>query len=269
MSQWVRAWVRRPAWIAVLLGTLAWGGPVAAPAWAETSRAGIGGSGRWDAETGALLVAYFERFLEDRDVAAFQDRVAARYTEGALGRILAEAPVATARRAAALALGLSGRFAQSNAALGRALRDSDALVRRLAEDALWSVWFRADTPEHNRTLQEVAHLIGRGQIIRAETLANQLIRSAPEFAEAYNQRAILYFHQGRFADSAVDCRQVLSRNPYHFGALSGLAQCLIQLDQPAEALKTLRRASRLQPYNETLRANVKLLEAQFATEPAP
>jgi tetratricopeptide (TPR) repeat protein len=139
----------------------------------------------------------------------------------------------------------------------------------LAEDALWSLWFRADTPEHNRTLQEVAQLIGRGQIIRAEILANQLIRSAPEFAEAYNQRAILSFHQGRFADSAADCRQVLSRNPYHFGALSGLAQCLLHLDQPAEALKTLRRAWKLQPYNETLREHVKLLEAQLATEPPP
>jgi tetratricopeptide (TPR) repeat protein len=165
-----------------------------------------------------------------------------------------------------IALGLQGGFEQSNAALGRALRDGDAVVRRWAEEALWSIWFRASTPENNRALQEVANLVGRGQIGRAESLANRLIRNAPDFAEAYNQRAILYFHQGRFAESAADCRQVLSRNPCHFGALSGLAQCLLRLNHPADALKTLRRASRLQPYSEALREHVKLLEAQVAPE---
>lgn len=266
MTPSLRSWVRWPAWLGVLLGLLGLGSWAVEPARAERGRPGIGGSGRGDAETGALLVAYFQRLLEDRDLAAFQDRVAARYTEGSLGRILAESPVATARRAAVVALGQQGRFAQSNAVLGRALRDSDPVVRRLAEDALWSIWFRAGTPEANRALQEVAHLIARGQMSRAETLANHLIRVAPEFAEAYNQRAILYFQQGRFADSAVDCQRVLSRNPYHFGALSGLAQCLIRLDHPADALKTLHRARKLQPYNELLRENVKLLEAQVAPE---
>jgi tetratricopeptide (TPR) repeat protein len=266
MTQSLLPWVRRPAWLGVLLGLLGWEYGAFVPAGAETSRPGIGAADRGDAETGALLVAYFQRLLDDRDLAAFQDRVAARYTEGALGRILAESPSATARRAAVVALGQQGRFEPSNAVLGRALRDSDAVVRRLAEDALWSIWFRAGTPEHNRTLQEVAHLIGRGQMTRAETLANHLIRIAPDFAEAYNQRAILYFHQGRFGDSAADCQRVLSRNPYHFGALSGLAQCLLRLDHPADALKTLHRALKLQPYNDGLRENIKLLEAQIAPE---
>ncbi|HZW32144.1 MAG TPA: tetratricopeptide repeat protein [Isosphaeraceae bacterium] len=265
MTQSLLPWVRRPAGLGVLLGLLGWACGSSLPAGADTNPPGIGGSGLGDAETGALLAAYFQRLLDDRDLAAFHDRVAARYTEGALGRILAESPVAMARRAAVVALGQQGHFAQSNTVLGRALRDRDAVVRRLAEDALWSIWFRAGTPEQNRTLQEVAHLIGRGQISRAETLANHLVRVAPDFAEAYNQRAILYFQQGRFADSAADCQRVLSRNPYHFGALGGLAQCLLRLDHPADALKTLHRALRLQPFNQALRENVKLLEAEIAS----
>jgi len=266
MTERLRWWARRPAWLGILPGLLGLGCWAFEPARAEASRPGIGAADRGDAETGALLVAYFQRLLDDRDLGAFQDRVAARYTEGALGRILAESPVTTARRAAVVALGQQGRFEQSNAVLGRALRDSDAVVRRLAEDALWSIWFRAGRPEHNRTLQEVSHLIGRGQMSRAETLANDLIRVAPDFAEAYNQRAILYFHQGRFAESAADCQRVLSRNPYHFGALSGLAQCLLRLDRPADVLKTLHRALKLQPYQDGLRENIRLLEAQIAPE---
>ncbi len=105
-------------------------------------------------------------------------------------------------------------------------------------------------------------LAGRGDLNRAEALATRLIADAPGFAEAYNQRAIIYFEQRRFAESARDCQRVLSVNPYHFGAMSGLAQCQMGLDQPAEALKTLRRALRLQPYSEGLRKSLKFLEAQ-------
>ena len=94
------------------------------------------------------------------------------------------------------------------------------IVRKLAEDALWSVWFRADTPEHNQIAPAGAQLIGREQLDQAEALATRLIVVAPRFAEAYNQRAIIYFQQGRFAESVQDCQRVLTRNPYHFGAIS-------------------------------------------------
>ena len=66
-------------------------------------------------------------------------------------------------------------------------------------------------------------------------MATRLIAIAPAFAEAYNQRAIIYFEQGRYAESARDCRRVLSINPYHFGALAGLFQCQIGLDRAADA----------------------------------
>ena len=168
--------------------------------------------------------------------------MAARYSEEALCGILSDSPTVVARRAAVIALGLLGGFERSNPTLGRALRDRDPVVRELAEDALWSVWFRADTPENNQILQEVTQLIGREQLNRAEALATRLIGVAPRFAEAYNQRAIIYFHQGRLAESIQDCQRVLNLNPYHFGAISGMAQCQLQIHRPADALKTLRRA---------------------------
>ena len=86
--------------------------------------------------------------------------------------------------------------------------------------------------------------------------------AAPRFAEAYNQRAIAHFFRGHFEASAADCLRVLERNPYHFGALAGLAQCQLRLDQRREALKTFRRALRLQPFSEGLREAVSALEAE-------
>jgi len=218
------------------------------------------------AHLGLLLVDYYEGFLKDRDLEVFRERVLGRYTEATLGRILTSSPHPTARRAAVLALGMLGTYEVANAPLGRALRDDDPVVRTMAESALWAVWFRADTPENNRTLDQVKRLINQQRFDTAVELATRLIGQAPRFAEAYNQRAIAYFLQGRYAESAADCERVLQLNPYHFGAWSGLAQCQACLQQPRQALHTLRRALKLQPHSQGLRQSIELLESQIESE---
>jgi tetratricopeptide (TPR) repeat protein len=140
------------------------------------------------------------------------------------------------------------------------------MVRSMAEDSLWAIWFRADTSAHNEILSKVAVAISRGQLGQAEALVTQLIASAPNFAEAYNQRAIIYFLQRRFAESVQDCERVLSRNPYHFGALSGMAQSQVRLNRPRDALISLHRAMKIQPHNTTLRESIRILEAEIKSD---
>ncbi len=220
----------------------------------------------WESQSGSLLVDYYEAFLRDRDLDQFRNQVTARYTEGTVGRVLTSSSSVAARRAAVLALGIAGSFEQSNASLGRALRDNDSIVRSMAESALWAIWFRADSPENNQKLDEVRLLIGNHRLEAAVSSASRLIARAPKFAEAYNQRAIALFIQGRFAESAEDCQRVLKLNPFHVGAVGGLAQCQIQLNEPHEALKTLRRAAKLQPHSSSIRQNIQILEAQIETD---
>ncbi len=239
-----------------------------ASALAEMQRQGMGGSSMWESQTGSLLVDYYEAFLRERDLDQFREQVTARYTEGTLGRVLTSSSSVAARRAAVLALGVTGTFEQSNTALGRALRDNDPLVRTMAESALWAIWFRADSPENNQNLEEIRLLIGHHHLDAAVNSASRLIDRAPKFAEAYNQRAIALFIQGRFAESAGDCQRVLKLNPYHVGAISGLAQCQIQLNQPHEALRTLRSAAKLQPHNRSIRESIQVLEAQIESDEA-
>jgi tetratricopeptide (TPR) repeat protein len=230
------------------------------PAFASSSSPGIGDPGPRLLHDGSLLVDYYEAFLRDRDIGAFHRNVSARFNEGTLARVL-QAGETQARRASALALGLFGGFA-SNAAVARGLRDADPIVRKLADNALWAIWARADTPENNEALERIKALIGRGRLDEAVDQADRLISRAPGFAEAYNQRAIARFFQARFADSVEDCRRVLERNPYHTGALGGMGQCLIQLGRQDEAIATFRRALKIQPYNDTLRETITNLEAE-------
>lgn len=238
-----------------------------------------------EAPASSVLVDCYEGWLRDQDIERFRRQVAARYTEKSLARILESAPTETsrmprpdaaprapggaadsrstqARRAAVLALGLFGTYEASNAVVARGLRDSDDTVRELAESALWSIWFRADTPENNESLQRVVRTLKERQPEDAIEQATKLCNRAPKFAEAYNQRAIAHFVLGHFDESAADCQKVLELNPYHIGALGGLAQCQMGLNKPDEALKTLRRSLKLQPFNEGLRKAVAFLEAQ-------
>ncbi|GIW89374.1 MAG: hypothetical protein KatS3mg108_3698 [Isosphaeraceae bacterium] len=208
--------------------------------------------------TSPLLVAYLEQFLQDRDDEAFRRRVAARYSEATLARLVATGSD-DARRAAVVALGLIGSF-EVNPVLSRALRDRDPIVRRLAQSALWAVWFRADSPENVAALHQIARLLDDDQAAEAIRRADELVARSPRFAEAYNQRAIAYFNLGRYEEAAADCCRTLEHNPFHTGALAGLAKCYLELGRMAEALQTFRRAYELQPYDESLRETIDVLE---------
>lgn len=233
--------------------------PASAPAGVSTASPRSGAPGMLEPHTGSLLVTYYETFLREQDVEQYRQSVSSRYTEGSLCRLV-ESGDTQSRRAALLALGLYGTF-NCNSSVAKALRDSDLTVRRMAGDALLAIWFRADTDENNKTLEEVCRLIARQRNEEAVALATRLIAQAPKFAEAYNQRAYAHYLLGHFEESVADCRRVLELNPYHFGALQGMAKCQLGLEQPGEALKTLRRALKLEPYNEPLRVQVSALEA--------
>jgi tetratricopeptide (TPR) repeat protein len=222
----------------------------------------------------ALLVEYYEALPDAGDdashpsrsarlkaLAAFKKKVAARYTEGTLQRLL-NCPSATARRAAALALGLLGSM-RSNEDVAALLRDDDLQVRLLAANALWSLWFRADTDANNRELQRLMGLDDPQQALEG---LDALIKKAPDFAEAYNQRAILFFRVGEYQKSVADCAAVVKLNPYHFGAQSGMAQSYMKLKKPRAALRTFRNALRINPSLQGVEETIRALEDVLGEE---
>lgn len=185
----------------------------------------------------------------------FRQRVAARYTEGTLQRLLGHSN-SQVRRAALLSLGLQGTMI-SNAIVADRLHDEEAQVRRLAEDALWNIWFRAEGETHRRELQRLVQLKDLNKSLRG---LDTLIQKCPEFGEAYNQRAIVYFRKGEFQKSAADCQRAIERNQFHFGALSGLAQCLIRMRKPRPALRAFRQALKINPDLDGVAESIRSLE---------
>ena len=161
-------------------------------------------------------------------------------------RTLTGAPDAEARRRAAHALGERGAM-EDVPALARALRDADPLVRASAESALWQVWSRSGDAEADRLLAlGVEQMQAHDGEAAVETFARVIARR-PEFAEGWKKRATVYYLLGEYAKSLADCDEVLKRNPYHFGALSGYGMIYLQLDQPTRALEYFERALAVNP----------------------
>jgi tetratricopeptide (TPR) repeat protein len=219
-----------------------------------------------------LVVDYYrrlpERSGEDTDawlvrlhsaINTFKKQVAKRYTEGTLQHLLESANAET-RQAAVLALGLLGTIG-SNTRLAACLYDEDEKARELAANALWAVWFRGDSEDNAQELQRLVRLKDRGKALAG---LDALIARAPSFAEAFNQRAILFYQMRYFEKSIADCERVLALNPHHFGAQVGMAQCLLQLGRQRAALKAFRRAMKLHPelpgVAETIRALKEALD---------
>jgi tetratricopeptide (TPR) repeat protein len=202
----------------------------------------------------------WERRLQEA-LDGFRIKVAERYTEGTLQRLL-DSSGPKSRRAATLAVGLIGTM-ESNQALASRLHDEDGPVRQLAADALWSLWFRADGEANNAELQRLMRLGDRAEAL---TGFDRLIKRAPSFAEAYNQRAILHFQLKDYTKSIADCEKVLQLNPFHFGACGGMAQCYLNLRRPRAALKAFRETFRINPNLKGIEETIRDLESVLGEE---
>lgn len=204
-----------------------------------------------------FLSILYERYLEEQDSAAFISKTSQSYTQGTLQR-LAEHPRAEVRRSAVLALGFLGDY-ETNHVVGRALCDEDRTVRMLAENGIRNVWARAGNEEQRQMLGIVSRLNSAQHFEEANHRATELIEKAPWFAEAWNQRAIARYALAQYAESIRDCHQALEINPYHFAAASGMGQAYVQLENHVSALESFRRALRLNPNLEGVRAQVTRL----------
>ena len=65
-------------------------------------------------------------------------------------------------------------------------------------------------------------------------ILNKVIELNPNFAEAWNQRATVYFNQEKYEESLADIAKTLELEPRHFGSLAGRA--VIRLRQLKNAL---------------------------------
>lgn len=95
-------------------------------------------------------------------------------------------------------------------------------------------------------------------------ILDQIIVIKPDFAEAWNKRATVYFLTDDYAASLSDIRQTLALEPRHFGALAGFGMILQSMDRSKEAIRVLRRALEINPRLDKVRESLERLEKETA-----
>jgi tetratricopeptide (TPR) repeat protein len=134
----------------------------------------------------------------------------------------------------------------------------DGLFERLktAEEAeagriereIWIEWSKSGSPAEDLLLQRGKDALDMGDYPAAIEHFTAIIDHDPEFAEAWNARATAYYMAGEFGPSVADIARVLTLNPRHFGALSGLAMILEESGKPERALEVYRAALAIHPH---------------------
>ncbi len=178
-------------------------------------------------------------------------------TQETLIRDLSEGSLDERRRAAAL-LGDAGD-ATAVSPLLEALKDTDEIVRTLAEHSLWAIWTRSGDPKIDALLQEGIHLVQTERLDEAIGKFDEVVMGAPGFAEGYNWRARTRYLMGQYERSIADCEETIRRNPMHFGALSGGGFSYLELGRPADALRYFERALTINPNKPKIRSLVNEL----------
>jgi tetratricopeptide (TPR) repeat protein len=121
----------------------------------------------------------------------------------------------------------------------QASRIEQTLVRTLAQSG---------SPTSDLLLQRATEAMNKGDQDTALNTLNSLVKLAPNFAEAWNRRATLYFLMGNLEASIADCQKVLALEPRHFGALVGLGQIYVIQNKRDDAKRALQRALAAHPH---------------------
>ena len=141
-----------------------------------------------------------------------------------------------------------------------ALYDRDSRVRQAAEAAIWQVWGRSGDQPTDRQFERGLAQMQSGDLPAAVETFSRVIAMKPDFAEAWNKRATVYFLLGEDALSLNDCAEVLKRNPQHFGVLSGYGQIYLRKGDLQRALDYFQRALVVNPNMEGVRNSIDLIE---------
>jgi tetratricopeptide (TPR) repeat protein len=129
------------------------------------------------------------------------------------------------------------------------LKNSDAAIREQATKKIWRIWFQQKGIYGLEKIDHSQKLLDAGETTEAEKVLTQLIEEQPDFAEAWNRRAFLYYSIGDYQKSLADCQMVVNLNAVHFGALHGMGLCYAALGKYREAIQAFQRALLIQPYS--------------------
>jgi tetratricopeptide (TPR) repeat protein len=127
------------------------------------------------------------------------------------------------------------------------------------ENRIWAIWLTSTSDTANLLMGRVKSAVEAKDFDLAIKLLNAIIDIKPDFVEAWNRRATIFYTQKDLSRALADIQAVLAREPRHFGALSGLGIILQEIGDDKRALEAYRRALAIHPHIERIPDLIKKL----------
>lgn len=143
----------------------------------------------------------------------------------------------------------------------------DQASAKHVEGRIWALWTQTNSDTTMLLMTRAKTAIEKKQPAVALKLLDKVVKLKPDYVEGWNRRATIYYLQNEYGKSMEDIREVLRREPRHFGALAGLGMIMQELGDDKRALEAFRKALEINPYLEKLPDIVKTLTEKVEGRP--
>lgn len=130
---------------------------------------------------------------------------------------------------------------------------------KAVEARIWALWTATPSDTTALLMLRVKAAMDGKDMDVALKLLDAVIKLKPDYVEGWNRRATLYYLQNNYARSMEDIREVLIREPRHFGALAGLGLIMQETGDDKNALEAFRKALAINPHLDRIPDIVKTL----------
>ena len=135
----------------------------------------------------------------------------------------------------------------------------DEASAKHVEARIWAMWLQTSSDTAALLMLRAKAAMEAKKVDIALKLLDSVIKLRPDYVEAWNRRATLYYLKNDYTHSLEDIRQVLIREPRHFGALAGLGMIMQEIGDERRALEAFRKALAVNPHLEKVPDLVKML----------
>jgi tetratricopeptide (TPR) repeat protein len=135
----------------------------------------------------------------------------------------------------------------------------DEASAKHVEARIWAQWMHTPSDTAALLMVRAKAAADAQKMDVALKLLDAVVKLRPDYIEAWNRRATLYYLKNDYTQSLQDIREVLVREPRHFGALAGLGMIMQEIGDEKRALEAFRKALAVNPHLEKVPELVKTL----------
>ena len=136
----------------------------------------------------------------------------------------------------------------------------DDTTAKAIEERIWTVWSGSRSDTTNLLMTRVKTAVEAKDLDLAVKLLDSIVKIKPDYVEGWNRRATIFYMRKDYGRALNDIREVLKREPRHFGAVAGFGLILQDIGDDRQALEVYRRALSVYPRMERIPDLVKTLQ---------